>query len=344
MKKGKIVTVVIIFLIALFALFIAYTFLRPRIFSPAGANTGAGQQGGGQRQAQGQPNAAAGQPPAGAGGARAAQIARNAITVRVTPVVPDTIERSVIINGDVLARNQVSIFPTVGGRLVEVRLGIGDRVNRSDVVAMVDPSRPGEVYSRSPVVSTISGTVLQAPYSVGDTVSTQSAVYVVGDLSALRVETFVPERFVSAIRPGLGAQVRFEAIPLETFYAEIEEVSPVLDPASRTLRIRLRFTNQATGQTNTDPRIKAGMFATVSLVTNSRNNVPVIPRTSAINTYGSWIVFVVDENNIAWRHVVELGLENEDLFEVLSGVSLGDRVVSAGQNFLSDGDLVRIVD
>jgi multidrug efflux pump subunit AcrA (membrane-fusion protein) len=86
------------------------------------------------------------------------------------------------------------------------------------------------------------------------------------------------------------------------------------------------------------------MFATVSLVTNSRTNVPVIPRTSVINTYGSWIVFTVDDNNIARRREVELGLENEDFFEVLSGVSLGDRVVSAGQNFLSSGDLVRIVD
>jgi RND family efflux transporter MFP subunit len=209
---------------------------------------------------------------------------------------------------------------------------------------MVDPSRPGDVYSRNPVVSTVSGTVLQAPFSVGDTVTTQSALYVVGDLSALRVETFVPERFVSAIRPGLDAQVRFEAIPLETFYAVIDEVNPVLDPASRTLRIRLRFADRATGRNSTDGRIKAGMFATVSLLTNSRTNVPVIPRTSAINTYGSWIVFTVDDNNIARRREVELGLENEDLFEVLSGVSLGDRVVSAGQNFLSSGDLVRIVD
>jgi multidrug efflux pump subunit AcrA (membrane-fusion protein) len=63
-----------------------------------------------------------------------------------------------------------------------------------------------------------------------------------------------------------------------------------------------------------------------------------------INTYGSWIVFTVDENNIARRHTVELGIENENLFEVLHGVSLGDRVVSSGQNFLSDGDLVRIVE
>ena len=118
----------------------------------------------------------------------------------------------------------------------------------------------------------------------------------------------------------------------------MEEISPVLDPLSRTLRIRLRFSGRM------DTRIKAGMFATVSLVTNSRQNVPVIPRASVINTYGSWIVFTVNERNIASRREISLGIENENFIEVVRGLEPGDRVVSAGQNFLTDGDPVRIVE
>jgi len=275
--------------------------------------------------------------PGHGGGARAAEV------VRVTPVEIGTIENTVVINGDVLTRNQVAIFPTVGGRLVETRIGIGDTVRAGNVVAMVDPSRPGEVFSLSPVISTVSGTVLQAPFSIGDTVSTNSALYVVGDLSSLRIETFVPERFVSAIRRGLGATVTLEALPGETFYARIDEVSPVLDPASRTLRIRLHFAN-AQGNPAQDPRIRAGMFATVSLVTTYRDNVPIIPRDAAIHTQGEWVAFVVDDNNIAHRRELELGLESELALEVIGGIGLGELVVSAGQNFLADGDLVRIVE
>ena len=315
MKKSQIITAILTGFIVVLTILIAVHFFQ----RGNDTQTATGGPGGGRGQAR-------------------------AITVRVTPVQTGTIERGVVINGDVLARNQVSIFPTVGGRLVETRFGVGDRVNMGDVVARVDPSRPGEIFSHSPVVSTISGTVLQAPFNPGDTVTTMSAVYIVGDLSALLLETFVPERFVSAITAGLRAQVQFEAIPGETFFAEIAEISPVLDPASRTLRIQLRFVNPATGQSATDPRIRAGMFATVSLVTSSRVNVPVIPRISAIRNYGSWFVFTVNENNIAVRNEVELGIYNEDYFEVLSGVSLGDRVVSAGQNFLSAGDTVHIVD
>jgi hypothetical protein len=323
-------------------------------------NGGQGRQGTGEQGGQGRQGTGEQGSPPGSGGQGNSQnrqgAARNATVVQVYTVESGTIENSVVINGDVLARNQVAIYPTVGGQLVEARLGIGDRVGIGNVVAMVDPSRPGEIYSLSPVISTISGTVLQAPYSIGDTVSAQSALFVVGDLSVLRVETFVPERFVSSIRLGLGALVSLEALPGETFPAEIDEVNPVLDPASRTLRIRLRFVApqpsprgegsplDSTGRGVTDPRIKAGMFATISLVTRTRANVPIIPRTSVINTYGSWIVFIIDENNIARRRALELGIENERFFEVLSGVNLGDRVVTAGQNFLTDGDPVRIVE
>jgi len=380
-KKNKIVTFAIIFLIVLFALLFAFTFIPAKAKTsqpqaqggpPSAQNAQNPQggaerparpqadnaQGGGERQARPQnenaqgggerpsrpqnENAQSGGRPSSGNGEQAQGQAprggaRNATTVRVTTVSPGTIEKSVVINGEILARNQVTIFPTVGGRLVETRLSIGDRVNRGDVVAMIDPSRPGEVYSRSPVVSTVSGTVLNAPFSIGDTLTTQSAVFVVGDLSSLLVETHIPERFVAVVTQGLRASLKMEAMPNETFTAEVFEINPVLDPASRTLRIRLRFIKP-------DPRIKAGMFATISLITNRKTNIPVIPRISIINTYGSWIVFTADNNNIAHRREIKLGLDNEEFVEVLDGIKMGDLVITAGQNFLSDGDPVRIVD
>jgi multidrug efflux pump subunit AcrA (membrane-fusion protein) len=313
---------IITLLVVLFLVLIAYTLFGRRAFGASLSSA---------------PPAAADAETSGNTETARSQEGRTAIAVRVTEVVRGTIENSVVVNGDVLARNQVSIYPMVAGKLVELRHGIGDRVNTGDVVAMVDPSRPGEFYSLSPVVSTISGTVLQVPYAAGDTVSAQTAVYMVGDLSDLVIETFIPERFVNSVRRGLAARVSLEALPGETFTAAVEELSPVLDPASRTLKIRLRFVRN-------DSRIRAGMFATLSLVTNVRRDVPVVPRSSVINTYGTWVVFTVDEGNIARRHEVQLGLENENFFEVSSGVEIGDRVVSAGQNFLGDGDPVRIVE
>jgi RND family efflux transporter MFP subunit len=254
----------------------------------------------------------------------------------VVPVSLGSIEKYLVINGDVILRTQVSIFPSVSGKLAESRLLPGDSVFRGQIVAMVDPSRPGEVYSQSPVVSTIGGTVIQALANPGDTVSTQTPIYLVGDPGSLAVETFVPERYATIVHRGLAAQAVFEAMRGEVFSAVVDEVSPILDPASRTLRIRLRFTQR-------ESRIKPGMFATVSLVTESGANIPVIPREAVINTYGSWIVFVVNGEGIAERREITLGLENEALVEPVTGLELGELVVAAGQNFLTHGDPVRIL-
>jgi multidrug efflux pump subunit AcrA (membrane-fusion protein) len=311
-KTSRVVTVIIILGVVIFAGLIVFAY-RDRIVSP-------GREG----------------PPPREAGQQGGQ-GRTATAVRVTPVRLGTIEKYLVVNGDVIMRAQVSIFPTVGGKITEVRLQPGDTVSSGQIVAMVDPSRPGEVYSQSPVVSTITGTILQAPVNPGDTVSAQTPVYVVGDPTSLVAETFIPERFSTVIRRGLEAQAVFEAMNGERFPATVDEVSPILDPASRTLKIRLRFNRP-------DPRIKAGMFATVSLVTESGRDIPVIPREAVINTYGSWIVFVTDQNNRAERRELTLGLENETLVEVRSGLALGEQVVIAGQNFLTDADPVRVID
>jgi multidrug efflux pump subunit AcrA (membrane-fusion protein) len=351
-RKNSIVTVIIILLTAFFVLLSVWTVTKNR----KAAQSVPGTQGGQRQQAASRENT----PPQGTRGGRQQGGAvesgqrqpgldaagetsqRAAVTVRTAEVVLGTIENSVSVSGDVLAARQVAIYPQTGGRITELRFRVGDSIRRGDVIAWIDPSRPGEVYAASPVTSTITGTVLQAPYAVGDTVGTSSAIYAVGDLSSIVVETHIPERFSTAIKLGLQAVAYFEALPDEAFPMAVSEISPVLDPVSRTLRIRLLF------QGKLDPRIRAGMYATVSLVTASHSNVPVIPRVSLINTYGDWIVFTVDKDKTAsrraHRRVVEIGLENEEFVEITSGLEAGEIVVSVGQNFLSDGEPVRVVE
>lgn len=367
MKKMKASRVVAVFLMVLCVLLvglIALGFLNKKkapetVPAPAGQampapggqapagnaarNAAGGQQDSGSRNNAGPSQsgaAAAGGTPPGPpapGGAAARPTNRNATIVRVAPVTQGDIRRSVVINGDVLAGSQVSVNPTVAGKLAESFVKIGDYVRSGQAVASVDPSRPGEVYSKSPVSAPISGTVLSAPANIGDSVNVQTAIFTIGDLGSLILETYVPERFTTYLHRGLSAEVSFEAMPGELFKAEVYEVSPVLDPASRTTRIRLRFSTR-------DPRIRVGMFGTVHLVTQQSLNVTVIPRIALINTAGNWICYVINTRNIAERRQLSLGLESEDTVEIKSGVSPGEQVVVAGQNFLSDNEQVRIVE
>ncbi|MDR2181607.1 MAG: efflux RND transporter periplasmic adaptor subunit [Treponema sp.] len=350
MKKNKgRVTVILIFLTVVFCALSAFTLLS--VFFPrqtraeasalsaagAGPESGAGagtRQGAETRRQDG----------AGRERAAGAETGRGQGTaVRLQTVAAGTVENTIVLSGDVLSASQVSIYPDVAGKLTSLRVKAGDRVGRGTVVAMVDPSRPGDSFFASPVTSTVAGAVLSVPVTAGETLQTGSVICVVGDLSALRVETWVPERYTVYMKRGIKAEVRFEALGEERFEAEVDEVSPVLDPASRTMRISLRLLPGADGRV--DSRILAGMFATVGLVTNSRTGVPVIPRGALINTYGKWVVFVVPPGTSgARRREVSIGLESEDTVEITGGLETGERVVTAGQNFLSDGDTVRIVE
>ncbi|MDR1507105.1 MAG: efflux RND transporter periplasmic adaptor subunit [Treponema sp.] len=330
-KTGGRITMVLVIITAAIGALIGFQFVKG---SSARNVSVSAPQGG----AAGRPGETAGT----AGGAvRPGQAARVAAAVRTSRVEFGSVENQVVLGGVVRPASEVPVYPVVGGKLTDLRVKTGDRVQRGEVIAMVDPSRPGDSFFASPVVASVSGTVLSVPVPVGDTVQTTTAICVVGDISRLRLETFVPERFSVSMRIGLPAQIRFEAMPGEYFPAEVDEMSPVLDPESRTRRVMLRFTAN-----RVDPRIMAGMFAGISLVTDSRSGVPVIPRQTLINTYGSWIVFVVENINgveTAVRREVERGLESEEMVEISGGLEIGEYIVVEGQTFLGDGDPVRSV-
>ncbi len=164
-----------------------------------------------------------------------------------------------------------------------------------------------------------------------------TAVVVVGDLSRLRIETSVAERYVGSLRIGLPALLSFESYPGETFAAHVVEISPVLDSGSRTNPISLELDSPAS-------KIKAGMYASIRLITRESRGTIRIPREAVIISNSGTSVFVVDDSNTAHRRTIELGLQGEDMVEVVSGLEPGEIVVTQGQTLLSEGSPVHIVE
>lgn len=263
--------------------------------------------------------------------------AARALPVRCKTITLGTIEDFTKLNGDVVSGNETKLYASVAGKLIERRVAVGSTVSRGAVIALVDPSKVGESYLPNPVESTVAGTVLSIPVSQGDTISTNTVIATIGNLSDLKVSVAVPERFLANLRVGSRAEARFDAIPEAAYGARVIEMSPVVDSASRTLEVKL-------GLERSDPRILAGMFATVRLVTESRKNVLVVPRSAVGITSTEAYVFVVKADETVERRDVVLGIEAEDAFEVKKGISPGEKVVTEGRSMLSSGDRVRIVD
>lgn len=242
-------------------------------------------------------------------------------------------------SGDVTAKTCLDVMPDAAGRIVEVKVKVGDKIEKGGIVALVDASRPGMTYEPGPVRSPISGTVTAVNVIAGSMVSQQMSVAKVSRMDTLQVTMNVPERFVSKILDKQPAWLRFDAYPGEVFPAQIEEISPVLDQTSRTMAVKL-------GLVNPDPRIKAGMFARVKLITDTKTNIVKIPDTAVVSRFEETFIFVVQqegEKTIVSKKMVKAGIRVDDKIEILTGLSAGEEVVIRGQTLLEDGSLVNVI-
>ncbi len=242
--------------------------------------------------------------------------------------------------GDVSAKTNVDALPDAAGKIAEIRVSVGDRVEKNQVIAYVDPSRPGMTYELSAVKAPIAGTVTAVNVVVGSMVSQQLSVAKVSKIDALQITMNVPERYVSKIKPNQSAELRFDAWPGTVFPARVSEVSPVLDSTSRSMSVKLE-------PADNDGRIKAGMFARVKLITDTRTDIVIVPESAVITRYGEECVFVAgtDESGqaVARRQVVRPGIRVDDKIEILSGVNPGDEVVARGQTLLEEGSYLNVV-
>lgn len=240
------------------------------------------------------------------------------------------------VNGDIIAEEFVDVYPDTAGKLTDIQVELGDRIRKGDIVAYVDPSRPGMNFANSPVYSPISGTVTSFPGTIGSTVGPQAPIATIGDLANLQVRTYISERKISLIALGMPAELTFEAYPGEIFNASISELSPVVDPTSRTMEIKLDMI----GRNN---RIKSGMFSKIKITTAVKENVVKIPTDCINERFGERFVYVVTDDDRVEKRTITEGISFGEVSEILSGVSAGEQVVIQGQTLLEDGVKVKVI-
>jgi multidrug efflux pump subunit AcrA (membrane-fusion protein) len=260
-----------------------------------------------------------------------------AFAVNVTTPVRGEIKEYLELNGGVQPASSVDVYPDTNGEVVNMRVRVGQSVARDQIIAEVDRSRPGQQFVPSPVRAPIAGTVTQRYVDVGATVGPSVPLLQLSETSALEIRTDVAERFVSLVREGQDATVFLEAYPGERFEARVTELSPVVDPATRTMGVTLEFVRR-------DARIKAGMFVEIRLVTEIRRDVVKLQSDAVVRRFDTPYVFVVTDEGTVEQREVGLGISIGNQVEITSGVEAGERVVIQGQSLLDDGATVRVID
>jgi RND family efflux transporter MFP subunit len=178
--------------------------------------------------------------------------------------------------------------------------------------------------------------VIEIPVQIGATITQSVPIARVSKTYDVQIHTFVPEKYISKMQYGLDAVLSFAAYPEETFRARIVEMSPVVDPQSRTLEVKMNLLTY-------DRRIKPGMFAEVKIITEKKDTIVKLPVDCLIQRYGVYYTFVIGDDMSVDRRKVTPGIQIDNKVEIVEGLRPNENVVIRGQTLLTDGSKVKII-
>jgi RND family efflux transporter MFP subunit len=185
------------------------------------------------------------------------------------------------------------------------------------------------------LLSPINGTVTARNYDNGD-VFAQQPILTVQQLNPLKAVIYASESLFAEIKPGMSVRIKLDVYGNEEFTGKVTLIYPTIDASTHTFGVEVTIPNSHL-------KVRPGMYARVSLNLGTAENI-VIPDAAVQRQSGAndKYVFVI-ENGVAKYRKVELGQHLNDRFEILSGVSPGDAVVTAGQARLIEGTEVEII-
>jgi Cu(I)/Ag(I) efflux system membrane fusion protein len=180
------------------------------------------------------------------------------------------------------------------------------------------------------VVAPQDGILVKLSVSEGMFVRPENEVMSFADLSSIWLQAEVFESQADWVAKGQSAEARLSYMPGEVFSGMVDYVYPVLDPNTRTLRVRLRFDNP-------DERLKPNMYAGVSIFGKTHQAALSVPRESIIRSPLRDRLVVSLGDGKFQVHEVMTGIESGDWIEIIAGLRAGDEVVTSAQ-FLIDSE------
>jgi membrane fusion protein, heavy metal efflux system len=200
-------------------------------------------------------------------------------------------------------------------------LGISDK-------AMAQLETTHSVDSVSHIVASVPGTILERKATVGQVVQPAETVFVVADLSTVWIVADVPEQSAGHLKAGKDVRAEVLAFPGKIIEGRLSYVSPVVNPDTRTVRIRMNLPNP-------DLRYKPDMLANVSL-----RDVPdrqlAIPSAAIIREDNKDYVFVRAAKSEFKLREVTLGDDFENRRVITSGLTPGEDIVVSGAFHLNN--------
>jgi membrane fusion protein (multidrug efflux system) len=207
------------------------------------------------------------------------------------------------------------------------------QVNQMEVALAQAETNLAYSYIRAPFPGYIAERNLDTgSYVTSATASTSTmsrGIMSLHDINTVRVLIEVVERDIPLVKIGQKAELRAEAYPDQVFEGTVTRIVQSLNRATRTMTVEIDLPNK-------DRRLKGGMFARVEVTVGTHHQALQIPIDAVSRLEDTQYIYVVREGN-AQRVDVEIGARNNNLVEILKGLSGDEQVVVSGKDLVQNG-------
>ncbi|WP_460759162.1 efflux RND transporter periplasmic adaptor subunit [Lysobacter fragariae] len=221
------------------------------------------------------------------------------------------------------------------GELVKQKLIAQSDYDRARAAYGVDQARVASArtaLTKMTLSAPFSGQVGLRNVSVGAFVTVGQDLVTLVRLDPIEVDFSVPETALSQLKNGQAISITVDAFPDDQFGGTVTAIDPVIDPNSRSAKLRAQIANP-------DGRLRPGQFAKLQLDTGANTTQAVLVPEQALMLDGSqrYVWTIVDGK--AKKVIIKTGVRVPGAFQVLEGLKAGDQVITAGQTkpMMNDG-------
>lgn len=184
-----------------------------------------------------------------------------------------------------------------------------------------------------PVTSTRSGVVTKIDANPGESINDRDPLFNVLDLEKVWATADVYETDMDRVTLGQKVVVKAAALPHETFEGKLSYIGSEVDPEKRTLPVHVEIRNM-------NLRLKPDMFVELFIQTEEPTTAIILPKEAIVEKTGHHAVFVEVKEGVYQLNIVEIGRSLGDNMEIVSGLTLGQKIVSRGA-FQLDAHLLK---
>jgi membrane fusion protein, multidrug efflux system len=215
------------------------------------------------------------------------------------------------------------------------RSGAGAAAQVEDLTAQVktlDSAIASAEARRKAAEARLEDLIIRAPFagrlgtrsvSLGAYVSPGTRITTLDDLSKVRLDFAVPENLVGQLQPGQTVRARSPAFGERVFTGKVSVIDTRVDPVTRTVRLTAEFPND-------DEALRPGMFLSVTLEVDVKENAVVAPEEAVVSEGLRHIVYVVKDDKTIERRVVRIGQRQDGKVEIVEGLKPGETIVVRG--------------